>query len=95
MVKKTRGPRRRTRKKLKKGPRDKVTANQFLEEFKEGERVMIKIEPSSHRGMPNPRFKGKSGEIVGKRGRAYIVKLKDGKKEKSIITLPEHLRRIR
>mgnify|MGYP000613181517 CR=1 FL=1 len=95
MVKKTKGPRRRTRKKLKKGPKDKTTVNQFLEEFKEGERVLIKIEPSSHKGMPHPKFKGKSGKIVGKRGRAYIVEVEDGKVIKEVIAYPEHLRPLR
>jgi len=94
MAKKTRGNRRRTRNKLRKGTNDKNTVNQFLEEFKEGERVLIRIEPSSHKGMPHPNFKGKSGKIVGKRGNAYIVELKDGKKEKSIITFPEHLKHL-
>ncbi|MCD6367890.1 MAG: 50S ribosomal protein L21e [Candidatus Aenigmarchaeota archaeon] len=95
MVKKTKGPRRRTRKKLKKGPKDKVTVNRFLEEFKEGEKVLIKIEPSSHKGMPNPKFKGKTGKVVGKRGRAYIIEVKDGNLMKEIVAYPEHLRPVR
>ena len=93
-MKRTKGLRRRTRDKLKKSPREKITVNQFLEEFSEGEKVLIKIEPSSHRAMPHPRFKGKSGIVRGKRGRAYLVEVKDGGLKKTIITTSEHLRHI-
>ena len=90
MAKGTSGPRRRTRDKLKK--KGKITVNQFLEEFKTGEKVIIKIESSSHRGMPHPRFKGKYGMVRGKRGRAYIVEIMDGRMKKNIITTAEQLR---
>lgn len=92
MTRKTKGPRSRTRKKLKKGVSEKTTANQFLENFEQGEKVLVKIEPSSHRGMPNPKFKGKTGVVVGERGKAYIVEVGDGDSKKKIITFPEHLK---
>ncbi len=93
-MKRTKGFRRRTRDKLKKSPKEKTTVNQFLEEFSEGERVLIKIEPSSHKAMPHPRFKGRSGIVKGKRGRAYLVEIKDGGLRKTIITTSEHLRHL-
>ncbi|MCD6477903.1 MAG: 50S ribosomal protein L21e [Candidatus Aenigmarchaeota archaeon] len=92
MVRKTKGFRSGTRNKLRKKGKKKVTVNQFLEEFKEGERVLIKIEPSSHKGMPHPKFKGKYGTVIERRGRAYIVEIKDGKVKKDIIANPEHLK---
>jgi len=49
-------------------------------------------EPSSHKGMPSPRFKGKIGKIIEKRGKSYIVEIIDGKKKKRIISNPEHLK---
>ena len=94
MAKGTKGPRKRTRNKMKKPLRDKTTVNQFLEQFSEGERVLIKIEPSSHRSMPHPRFKGKGGVVTGKRGGSYVVEIRDGGLKKTIITTSEHLRHI-
>lgn len=94
MARRAKGFRRRTRDKLRKSPKEKNTVNRFLEEFSEGERVLIKIEPSSHKAMPHPRFKGKSGVVRGKRGSSYIVEIKDGGLNKDIITTPEHLRHI-
>ena len=94
MAKGTKGFRRRTRDKMKKSPRDKNTVNMFLEEFSKGENVLIKIEPSSHRAMPHPRFKGRNGVVTGKRGKSYLVEIRDGGLKKTIITTSEHLRHI-
>jgi len=93
MVKKSHGLRARTRKKLKQKLRKKGITR-FLKEFKEGERVIILQEPSSHKGMPFPRFKGMSGKVIGKRGKSYIVEILDGNKLKKIIARPEHLKAI-
>ncbi|OYT42744.1 MAG: 50S ribosomal protein L21e [Candidatus Aenigmarchaeota archaeon ex4484_224] len=91
MVKKSRGFRTRSRKKLKAEIRRKGITR-FLRKFDIGQRVVIYPDPSSHRGMPHHRFKGKIGKIVGKRGKAYIVEIKNGKKIKKVISMPEHLK---
>ncbi|TDA26755.1 MAG: 50S ribosomal protein L21e, partial [Archaeoglobi archaeon] len=41
---------------------------------------------------PHPRYQGRSGIVVGKRGRAYLVQIKDGSIVKTLISRPEHLR---
>lgn len=90
-MKKTGGTRQGTRNKLKKGSRDKNTVNQFLREFKVGEKARISIEPSSHKGMPDVKFDGAVGKIKERRGQAYILEVQDGNSEKTIIAKPEHL----
>lgn len=90
MTKKSRGFRSGSRKKLK--ARRKATIPDYLKQIKIGERVKISPLPSSHKGMPHPKFKGKSGVVVGKRGKAYCIKFKDGSKEKEVISSPEHLK---
>lgn len=94
MPKKSRGSRGGTRKKLSKKPYERSPITRYLQEFKEGQNVVIFPEPASHRGMPYPRFKGKSGVIIGKRGRSYVVKIMDGNMAKTIISRPEHLKAI-
>lgn len=85
------GMRKKTRKKLKqKHKRQPIT--KFIKEFDIGQKVVIIPEPSSHKGMPSPRFKGKIGKIIEKRGKSYIVEIIDGKKKKRIISNPEHLK---
>jgi len=93
MVKKSRGFRSGTRKKLRQKPDVRPTITKFLQEFKDGERVLLMPEPSSHRGMPLSRYKGVAGTITGRRGRAYFVEINDGKMKKTFIVRPEHLKR--
>lgn len=81
--------RRKTRKKLK--AKKKPTVNQFLQEFETGKMVHIDICPSS-KSIPHPRFKGRTGKIIGRRGRAYIVEVKDIAAKKTIIVRSEHLK---
>ncbi|MCS7105748.1 MAG: 50S ribosomal protein L21e, partial [Candidatus Aenigmarchaeota archaeon] len=57
-------------------------------------KVVIAQEPSSHSGMPHPRFKGRIGKVIGKRGKSYIVEITDGNKVKKIISKPEHLKAV-
>jgi len=54
--------------------------------------VHIVLDPSIHRGMPNPKFHGKTGKVLGQRGRAYVLEVRDGNAKKTVISLPEHLK---
>jgi len=42
--------------------------------------------------MPHRRFHGKTATVLGKRGRAYVVKAHMGGFEKVIIVRPEHIK---
>lgn len=92
MVQKSKGPRRKTRSLLRKRVREKTPITRFLQDLKPGSRVVITPEPSSHKGMPFKRFFGKTGVVMEKRGESYIIKIKNGGKEKTVISRPEHLR---
>lgn len=92
MVKKSRGPRRGTRQRLRQKPSKRPTITKFLRTFKKGDRVIIQPEPSSSKGMPFPRYSGRIGIVKGKRGKSYLVEILDGKKRKTIISRPEHLK---
>jgi large subunit ribosomal protein L21e len=89
---KSKGKHRSTRKKLRKST--KITVNQYFKDFIDGQRVVIDIESASSESMPCRRFQGLTGEVIGRRGRAYIIKLKDCNKIKKVITPSEHLRAI-
>jgi large subunit ribosomal protein L21e len=88
------GERRKTRYKLKKKPRARGLSpvSRAIQEFEIGQSVHVKLDPSVHRGMSNPKFHGRTGKITGQRGRAYLVDVRDGKAVKHIILYPEHLR---
>ena len=91
---KSHGERRKTRYKLKKKPRARGLSpvSRAIQEFEIGQSVHVKLDPSVHRGMSNPKFHGRTGKITGQRGRAYLVAVRDGKAVKQIILYPEHLR---
>lgn len=88
MVKKSGGSRSRTRHKLK--VKKKLTVTMMLRKFAVGDRVHINIHSAS-KSWPHPKFQGMTGKIVGKRGDAYIVEVKDRKKTKRIISRAQHL----
>lgn len=95
MVKKSHGPKHKSRNKLKKRVRDrgKVPITRYIQNFDIGESVIIKTEPSVQKGTPYPRFYGKQGFIVEKRGRAYLVEIKDRKKLKKVLCTTVHLKK--
>lgn len=96
VARKGKGLRRKSRDKLSKNVRErgKIKIRYILQEFNIGDKVVIKIDSSFHKGMPHHKFYGKIGEIVNKRGDCYEVKVKDIEKEKIIIVHPAHLRKI-
>ena len=90
---KTHGTRRKSRYKLKKTVREKGLSpiSRAIQEFAEGDIVNIDLDPGIQKGMPHPKFQGRTGKVLSQRGRAYIVEVRDGGLMKEIIILPEHL----
>ena len=93
MGRKAKGFRRSTRYLLKRKPRErgKTGLSKVLREYEPEEKVVIKLDPSVHKGMPHRRFHGRIGVIANKRGGSYIVHVTQGKATKEIIVRPEHI----
>lgn len=91
----SKGPYHGTRDKLSNDPRDRGTSppQQAVEQFEEGEKVHLKIDPSIPDGRFHPRFNGQTGTVVGEQGRAFKVRINDGGKDKTLIATAAHLRR--
>jgi large subunit ribosomal protein L21e len=96
MVIRSHGFRNKTRQLLRKSPRKRglPPVSHFLREYAEGQTVAIVLESASHGGMPHPRFQGLTGVVTGKQGRAYVVKVYQGNKLKTVVAGPEHLKLI-
>ena len=88
------GPMKGTRKKLSNKPRERGTSppQRAIQEYEEGQKVHLKIDPSVQKGRFHPRFNGHTGEVVGKQGAAFKVEINDGGKTKTLITKAAHLR---
>lgn len=95
-MKKSKGIRQGTRKILRKKPKERgmIPVTRALQDFKEGEKVKIVIEPSVHKGQPHRRFHGRTGTVIGKQGKAFVLEVKDKNKKKKLIIRSEHLREI-
>ncbi|MBD3259055.1 50S ribosomal protein L21e [Candidatus Woesearchaeota archaeon] len=96
MVTRIGGYRRKTRYKFKKKRKfkGKLSLKRFLQAFKNGNKVVLNFDSAYQGGMYHHRFHGKTGTIDGKIGRCYNVKIRDGKKEKTLIVHPVHLRKV-
>lgn len=94
---KSHGPRHRSRNKLTKKARMRgmPSLGRFLTKFEPGQKVVVKIESSVQKGMPAILYYGRMGTIVKRRGRAYVLKIMDGNKEKALISYPVHLKAIK
>ena len=94
MSTKSKGIRRKTRSLFRRGIRDRTPINKLLQDFVNGSKVILLPDPSSQKGLPDRRFFGKIGTVINKRGRSYIINIKDGDKKKTVISRPEHLRPV-
>lgn len=64
----------------------------LIQKFDLGQKVHVVCEPSIQKGMPHRRFHGMTGTVVGQRGRAWLLAIRDGQKEKIVIARPQHLK---
>ncbi|HUS78281.1 MAG TPA: 50S ribosomal protein L21e [Patescibacteria group bacterium] len=90
---KSKGPRRKSRGVMTKKVRErgKLGLSRLLADYQVGDKVIIKIDPGIHRGMPHKRFQGKVATIIEKRGKAYVLDIPQRKTSKIITARPEHL----
>ena len=61
--------------------RGKLKLSKYFQEFKEGDSVAVVKEISMNPKFPKT-IQGRTGKVEGKRGKSYIVKIKDLSKEK-------------
>lgn len=93
MAKSSQGYRKVSRRSLKASVKTKFKPEKFLKAFKEGDKVIIKPDPSSQKGMPFHKFTGKLAVVKGKRGSAYLLDVRIGNASKAVIAKPEHLKK--
>ena len=74
--------------------RGKIKLSEYFKKLKEGDRVAVVREMSISKNFPD-RIQGRTGRVEGKRGRSYVVKINDIKKEKTYIIEPIHLKKIK
>lgn len=71
----------------------KIPVSRYFQELVEGDRVNLCTYPNVQKGRFFPRFHGLNGEVIGKKGSCYAVKIKDGDKDKTLYVHPVHLKK--
>ena len=74
--------------------RGKLQFSRYFQEFKQGDRVSVVKEKAIASSFPL-RLQGRTGEIIEKKGKTYIVKIKDLEKDKRFLIAPIHLKKIK
>ena len=95
-MRRSKGTRQGTRSILKrsKAARGRLNIRRVMHTYAPGDRVAIVLDGGQQRGMPHRRFQGRTGFIQEQQGKAYIVSVKDGNMQKTVIARPEHLRSL-
>jgi len=94
MVKRFDGARKRSRHKMTKALRrkGKISLTNYFQEFKEGEKAILKAEPAYQKGMYPLKFHGKIVTVGSRKGRCYETVINEGK-QKTLIVHPVHLKK--
>jgi large subunit ribosomal protein L21e len=93
-MRRSKGTRQGTRSILKrsKPQRGRLNIQRIMHAYEPGDRVAIVLDGGQQKGMPHRRFQGRTGFIQEQQGSAYVVAVKDGNMQKTVIARPEHLR---
>ncbi|RLG20221.1 50S ribosomal protein L21e [Candidatus Micrarchaeota archaeon] len=78
---------------LRKRSRTELTVSGRLKSFKLGDSVHLT--PRGGKSMPHPRYRGRTGRVVGMRGSAYEVEITDMNAVKRLIIDGVHLTKVR
>ena len=73
--------------------RGKFQLSKYFQELKEGDNVSLVVEKSVASSFPK-RMQGRTGVVESRRGRSWIVRIKDQNQEKRYIVEPIHLKKI-
>lgn len=74
--------------------RGKFSLSKFFQKLRDGDKVGITIERAVQPRFPK-RIQGKTGIIKEKRGKSYVVLIKDGNKLKEFVIAPIHLKKLK
>ena len=69
---------------------ERLTVNKLMKTFAIGDDVVLNLQ-SRYEGMPHPRYRGRHGKVMSTRGRAYIVRIRDGRMLKDLTITSMHL----
>ncbi len=71
-----------------------LTITDYIKDLKVGDKVVI-LPKKVDKTIPHPKYRGRVGTIIEKRGKAYVVEIELGKHAKrKLIVEPLHLEKL-
>jgi large subunit ribosomal protein L21e len=74
--------------------RGKLQLSKYFQALEKEDRVSVIREKTIQSSFPE-RLQGRTGVVEGKKGKAYIVRIKDQNQEKKYLIEPIHLKKIK
>ena len=74
--------------------RGKISLNRYFQDLEKGEYVAVVKEPAVQSSFPK-RIQGRTGTVEEKRGKSYVILIKEGNKGKKFLIEPIHLKKIK
>ena len=72
----------------------KLKLSEYFKKLDKGDIVAINADYGVNFSFPE-RFQGRSGNVVGEKGKCKLIQIKDGRKEKIFIIHPVHLKKLK
>ncbi len=72
----------------------RLNTGAIIKEFSIGDMVSI-VPKGNMRNIPHPRYRGKTGTIIEKRGQAYVVTIKMMSTHRTLIVPAIHLEKVK
>lgn len=90
------GFRRKSRHKFTKNKRSKgkISITKYFQKFNIDQKVALSVEPAVQKGMYCARFMQKTGIVKGMQGSCYKIQIIDGRKNKTLIVHPIHIKKL-
>lgn len=70
-----------------------LSISEHIKTFKDGDNVAI-VPKGNVKNIPHPRYRGKIGRVIERRGSSYVVELKIMKSTKRLTVPALHLRKV-
>ncbi len=70
-----------------------LSVSESIKSFKNGDMVAI-IPKGSFKNIPHPRYRGKIGKVIERRGNGYVVELRVFRATKQLVVPALHLRKM-
>jgi large subunit ribosomal protein L21e len=70
-----------------------LSVSESIKSFKDGDTVAI-VPKGNFKNIPHPRYRGKVGKVIERRGSAYVVELKIFNSTKRLIVPVLHLKKV-